>query len=432
MFEFPRYITALQGSCVHIPCTYTHPEGAKDFNFFWYSKRLKIFNNKTRSDVDDMYKGRTFLTGNTENDCSIKIINISSKYDKNEYFPGINAEINSNELQNKKVSLFVSEYPPKPSIKGNKHMKEKQKVNITCSVEHTCPSSPPTLTWNITGYPILESHEDLQLNGGWRMESILTYTSSITDDKTGLKCAAVFPNYKTSVKTFTLNIRYRPMNVIISVDGNTDTAEDEDVTLLCSSQANPPVDNYTWYQISQGEKFLQGYGDKITVKNTTKGKYFCVAANEMGTNKSPVFKFSEKQKDPTKVYVGIGITMGLVFILVPIVVFFIYRRKRKTVLKMKSAEQIAQEAIAMDDHVYGNIDQQQGNIPRPSFSELQDSSPIYNNTDADQSIFISQPKEELFVDSDGVLYSLLHLPVSGQVQPMPATSAHTEYATIQH
>ncbi|XP_072283097.1 B-cell receptor CD22-like isoform X1 [Pyxicephalus adspersus] len=329
-FTFPKYINALQGSCVHIPCTFTHPKGARDFNFFWYSERITIFNNKSRSDVDDRYKGRTFLTGNTENNCSLKIINIEKSKER-EYFPGINDQINSITLQNTSIPVSVKENPPQPSISGNKNMKVKQKIYIACYVEHTCPSSPPTLKWNITGHPIKESHYGLQALGRWRMKSKLTYTASYTDDKTVLKCAATFPNNKTSVKTITLTIRYRPMNVAISADGNTDTAKDNNVTLLCSSKANPSVDNYTWYQISQGKELLHGYGDKITVKNTTTGKYICVAANKIGKTRSSMFRFTEqyqKSVDENVIYMTVFPILGFICLSILALLIYMYWRAK--------------------------------------------------------------------------------------------------------
>ncbi|XP_077312364.1 LOW QUALITY PROTEIN: B-cell receptor CD22-like [Lithobates pipiens] len=339
-FTFPSIIDALKGSCVEIPCTFTHPEDAKDFNFFWYSKwnQAKIFNNKTPSDVADEYKGRTFLTGNTGNDCSIKINNVEKT---ESYYPGINIDINSNTLKNRHVFVYVADRPPEPLISGTENLEDKKTVNISCAVNHTCPSHPPTLTWNITGNPIMENHEDLHFQGSRRMETRMTYTASYTDDKTVLQCAATFPNNKTSVKIMTLNIKYRPRSVIISVDN---TQEGDDVMLLCSSQANPPVNNYTWYGIGEGGKLSHGHGDKISVKNTTTEKYICAATNDMGTEASSVIEFTNQSGNERRIlYAGIGTGVGLVLIIVLIVLFCIYRRKIKTsVLKERNVEKTQQ------------------------------------------------------------------------------------------
>lgn len=102
--------------------------------------------------------------------------------------------------------FLISDRPPQLSISGTENMEDKKTVIISCAVNHTCPSHPPTLTWTITGHAIKENHEDLRI-GRWRMESRMTYTASYTDDKTVLQCAATFQNNKTSVENITLNIK---------------------------------------------------------------------------------------------------------------------------------------------------------------------------------------------------------------------------------
>ncbi|XP_040183177.1 uncharacterized protein LOC120916334 isoform X2 [Rana temporaria] len=322
-FTFPLVIFAVKGSCVDIPCTFTRPEDAKDYNFFWYSRddQAKIFNNKTPNDVADEYKGRTFLTGNTENNCSIKIINVEKT---ERYYPGINIDINSDKLENRYVLVSVTDTPPEPSISGTENLEDKKMVIISCAVNHTCLSHPPTLTWNITGHPIMENHKDLHFLGRWTMESRMTYTASYTDDKTVLQCAATFPNNKTSVKIITLNIKYRPRSVTISVDDDKNAQEGDDVTLLCSSQANPPVNNYTWYRIGEGGKLLHGHGDKISVNDTTTEKYICAATNYMGTEESSVFEYS-KQYNPSYAYLAF---LGVIcLLLLALIIYFCWRKK---------------------------------------------------------------------------------------------------------
>ena len=66
---------------------------------------------------------------------------------------------------------------------------------------------------------------------------------------------------------------------------------DNSMTLTCSSDANPPVHNYTWYmkrgtQISPlgaGQSFIAA-----NINNDTSGLYFCVARNSVGEQNSTV------------------------------------------------------------------------------------------------------------------------------------------------
>ena len=66
---------------------------------------------------------------------------------------------------------------------------------------------------------------------------------------------------------------------------------DNSMTLTCSSDANPPVHNYTWYmkrgtQISPlgaGQSFIAA-----NINNDTSGLYYCVARNSVGAQNSTV------------------------------------------------------------------------------------------------------------------------------------------------
>ncbi|XP_063800047.1 uncharacterized protein LOC134966967 isoform X2 [Pseudophryne corroboree] len=206
-FTIPYSIDALRGSCVEIPCTFSHPTHAKDYNFFWYLYRRtglpQIFNNRTPDDIIDEYRGRTFLVGNTSRSCSLIINNVQTKEG---YFPGVNIDINSYEINNGKFTrVFITDSPRKPLITGTEDMEEKKTCKLVCSVNHTCASRPPTITWNKVGHEITVRHEELS-RGIWRIESEMSYIPSYTEDNTQLECTATFPNNITSVQSVTLNI----------------------------------------------------------------------------------------------------------------------------------------------------------------------------------------------------------------------------------
>ena len=61
------------------------------------------------------------------------------------------------------------------------------------------------------------------------------------------------------------------------------------MTLTCSSDANPPAQNYTWYK-EKGDKSSQvGSSQNISMANISSeqsGLYYCEAGNEIGQNGS--------------------------------------------------------------------------------------------------------------------------------------------------
>ncbi|KAM4016527.1 B-cell receptor CD22-like isoform 2-T2 [Anomaloglossus baeobatrachus] len=310
-FTFPRSIEVLKGSCVEIPCKLTYPSGTQTFTLFWYQNALvqypQIFNSRKSKDVEKKYKGRTSLVGKSMGDCSLRINNVQEAV---EIYPGINEEINSYHINNKRFSrLSIIEAPPEPIINVPDHMKEEEPVNITCSVNHTCASSPPSITWNNPDLNVSMNHEDLT-RGVWRIKSTIKYIPSHRDDKTQLTCTVTFPNMKNSERSVTLHIKYKPKNVTIT----SQSQDSDNITLLCTSQASPSNIIYTWYK---GEKkTFAGCGEKINVQNGSLDEYICSATNDIGTRNSSIFYLTNQHAaERSKNSKHIGLIGGAVGVL---------------------------------------------------------------------------------------------------------------------
>ncbi|KAI5611094.1 B-cell receptor CD22-like, partial [Silurus asotus] len=74
-----------------------------------------------------------------------------------------------------------------------------------------------------------------------------------------------------------------PKNVLISLSG--EIVEGSSVTLTCSSDANPPVETYTWFtgttSVGKGKNFTIS---KISSKDS--GDYKCMCSNKVGHQNS--------------------------------------------------------------------------------------------------------------------------------------------------
>ncbi|KAI5086372.1 B-cell receptor CD22-like, partial [Silurus meridionalis] len=69
-----------------------------------------------------------------------------------------------------------------------------------------------------------------------------------------------------------------PKNISISVSG--EIVEGSSVNLTCSSDANPPVETYTWFNGAT----LVGKGKKLTISKISSehsGEYKCMCSNEV-------------------------------------------------------------------------------------------------------------------------------------------------------
>ncbi|KAL7883518.1 hypothetical protein SRHO_G00011760 [Serrasalmus rhombeus] len=146
-----------------------------------------------------------------------------------------------------------------------------------------------TLTCSSDANPPVESYtwfkrcgtEDLQV---WTGESYSIKNISI-EDSYKYKCRASNQHGSALSEYTPLDILYGPKKVLVS-SRPSEIPEGDSVTLTCSSEANPPVENYTWFKRS-GTKDLQiGYGQSYSITHISSDdsyKYKCRASNQHGS-----------------------------------------------------------------------------------------------------------------------------------------------------
>ncbi|KAM3923142.1 B-cell receptor CD22-like [Leptodactylus fuscus] len=243
-WTFPSTMTALIGSCVEIPCTYTPGRKTRTSRTEWVLPRS-----------NNWYKDRLVhaLGGNI---CTLRIDPVREGDGDTVY-----------------IDLYIS-----------RTLKEGEATVIRCSVDHTCGFRPPSLQWNKPGQVIKKS---VNISGGsWREESELTYIPSYVDDGSSVQCTAIYPNGIFFCELGTLNIIYSPKNVTVTVIGMDEVKEGTNVTLQCNSFSKPMVYEYEWYK---GKTRLPDRGREMTVYNVTGDMepYSCTAINRVGRGESP-------------------------------------------------------------------------------------------------------------------------------------------------
>ncbi|KAL1005694.1 hypothetical protein UPYG_G00062490, partial [Umbra pygmaea] len=81
----------------------------------------------------------------------------------------------------------------------------------------------------------------------------------------------------------TLSVTDGPKNTSVSVSPSGEIVEGSSVTLTCSSDANPPVNNYTWYKNNVTSPKASGQSYSITnIRSEDSGEYYCEAENQCG------------------------------------------------------------------------------------------------------------------------------------------------------
>ncbi|KAL4660232.1 myelin-associated glycoprotein-like isoform X1 [Arapaima gigas] len=192
------------------------------------------------------------------------------------------------------VNITVRALPSKPQLSPVGPVKEGTQLTLTCRASAPCPHLPPTLTWT----PLLGNNvQKLEKNkdGTMIVLSVLNVTVSSLHHKQMVTCTANYSLQKEASsrkaeQSVSLEILYSPKNTTAFFSPSGPVEEGALVTLQCTSDGNPPVKNYTWFQVQEYEVTLRATGKNFTIcmTATTAGFYYCEAQNQHGTQISSV------------------------------------------------------------------------------------------------------------------------------------------------
>ncbi|XP_073731083.1 sialic acid-binding Ig-like lectin 5 [Misgurnus anguillicaudatus] len=205
----------------------------------------------------------------------------------------------------KSVSIDVIDTLSKPTVQMFKdQMKvevheevlERSSMCLRCSAKTLCSSSPPTLTWSSTDRLHLNENSRLQLDQQKQTEIIsdLNFTATHLQHGVTFICTITYQLQQrntTAQSNITLRVQYAPENTSVSVFPSNSVLEGTSVTLICSSDGNPAVFNYTWYRENGGqlEELQTGYNLTFNATDHTHtGRYYCKAKNQHGVQNTSV------------------------------------------------------------------------------------------------------------------------------------------------
>ncbi|XP_070298139.1 sialoadhesin-like [Salvelinus sp. IW2-2015] len=101
-------------------------------------------------------------------------------------------------------------------------------------------------------------------------------------------------------ESINIDVKYKPKSTSVSVSPSGEIVEGSSVTLTCSSDANPPVQSYTWWYKKNGGHYQSMTGPHHVlnqIQSSDNGEYYCEAWNEMGTDRSRTINMDVKCSD---------------------------------------------------------------------------------------------------------------------------------------
>ncbi|XP_076141117.1 B-cell receptor CD22-like [Alosa pseudoharengus] len=268
-----QHICALTGSSVVMPCSLIPPAGQTVTKVFW------VIYPKEGVEPPDLY-GNPSYTGRVQyywdkntnkNNCTLKLTGVKGT-DSSEYKVRIIAKGHNNKWLSHGVGLSVTGLTvqvPDSVVEG---------CDVKMSCRNNCTwKSKPTVIWRKDGTDLPPDRIK---------NSELLFTSVRKDDEGNYSCALKGHEGHPS-KPRKLIVMFSPKNISVSFSPAGETLEGASVTLTCSSDANPPVENYTWFKVNESTAVGSGQQYSITnIRSEDGGQYYCEARNKYGAENS--------------------------------------------------------------------------------------------------------------------------------------------------
>ncbi|CAL8248704.1 unnamed protein product [Lota lota] len=157
LVKMPSHIKGLRKSCLVIPCSYNYhhnppkqPDRVVWYQYAQYSYPLVCDDRNSQEVIPQFYR-KTSVVRQTSTDCSLQINPVDSSHHVMTIYPWVDPENvgkSTYRFYDTTVTIEVVDTAALPVIKIYGVMKVGKTVTVQCSVDHTCPTYPPTLKIN--------------------------------------------------------------------------------------------------------------------------------------------------------------------------------------------------------------------------------------------------------------------------------------------
>ncbi|XP_067298539.1 B-cell receptor CD22-like [Pseudorasbora parva] len=259
----PSHICALKDSTVIMRCSNTYPTGHQIMKVFWTNKLVKYNDEFPDLSEDPEYSQRLQYLGDKQQNCTVRLSHVTLKDSHKYYFRFITDEDKWIGIPG--VTLTVTDL----QVESPERVTEGDSVRLTCKSSCTL-TDRATFIWSRNSQPLTERRDG-------NNELLL---QSVRREDAGRYSCAVHGHTHTSPGVH-LNVMYPPRSVSVSISPSGVIVEGDSVTLSCSSDSNPPAQNFSWFKGGT----IVGSGRIYSISKISSddsGEYKCKSINEHG------------------------------------------------------------------------------------------------------------------------------------------------------
>nr|XP_020475782.1 uncharacterized protein LOC109971707 isoform X3 [Monopterus albus] len=219
--KIPSNIKGLLGSCLVIPCKfdyYQYPPRRPDrVVWYQYAKHTYplVYDDWHPKYVIDEFKGKTKIFSASGKTCSLQIYPVTWAHHRQKIYPWVDPENvgkSTYRFFDTTVTIEVTNTAEKPTIMITGDKKVGQSVLVECTVYHTCPTYPPTLTFGLQVQSHGVTHRPMS-DGTYK--TTLRATLPIMKEHQPVTCSVRHRSGQTASTTEILNAEcsYSPLTI---------------------------------------------------------------------------------------------------------------------------------------------------------------------------------------------------------------------------
>ncbi|XP_048051355.1 B-cell receptor CD22-like [Megalobrama amblycephala] len=261
----PSHICALKNSSVIMNCTYTYPTEHQIRKVFWTKNPVKDVDPPDLSN-DTEYSQRLQYLGDKQQSCTMRLSHVTLKDSHMYCFKFITDIPGGKWTGYPGVTLTVTDL----QVESPERVTEGDSVRLTCKSSCTL-TDRATFIWYRNSQKILTERRD--------RNNELLLQSVRREDAGRYSCAVHGHNHISPAVQ--LNVTYPPRSVSVSISPSGEIVSGDSVTLICSSDSNPPALNFSWFK---GRTFV-GSGRIYSISKISSddsGEYKCRSINDHG------------------------------------------------------------------------------------------------------------------------------------------------------